>query len=124
MSNLFSVIAALAILAGPLSTVDGRETQVPDRYQRAIGLLESARTIRNVDDRNKQIDRAQKLLEQLVAKNSKYPQFAQANATLAQILLGEARAAIWGLQSATDADRKLQGRQQAREVLGNARRYF
>ena len=124
MSNLFSVVAVLAILSGPLFAVDGREKQTPDRYQQALNLLQSARTIRNADDRNKQIDRAQKVLEQLVTKNGKHPQFAQANAQLAQILLGKARVLLWHSESATDADRKMQDRQQARKLLRNARTYF
>ncbi|MBT6157680.1 MAG: hypothetical protein HOH82_23730 [Planctomycetaceae bacterium] len=129
MSNLYAVVVALvllsgAALSGPVSTVNAQERQTPNQYQQAMTLLQSTRTIRDAGERNKQIDRAQELLEQFVANNSRHLEFAQANAQLAQLLLEKARAAIVNSESATDADRKRKDRQQARELLATGRRYF
>jgi hypothetical protein len=124
MSTLYAVVVALAVLSGPMSPVDAQEKQTRDQYQQAISLLQSSRTIRDAGERNKQIDRAQVLLEQFVANNSRHLEFAQANAQLAQILLDKARTAIVNSESATGADRKMKDRQQARELLGSGRQYF
>ena len=107
-----------------MSPADAQEKQTPNQYQQAMTLLQSTRTIRDEGDRKKQIDRAQELLEQFVANNSKHAEFAQANAQLAQILLDKARAAIVNSESTKDADQKLLDRQQARELLGTGRRHF
>ena len=93
-------------------------------YERAITLLEGARTINNPEVRDEQLDRAVAQLDAFTRANPKHPLAAKANTEQARILIEKARVKIWEANSPANEQNSEKFRLEARALLAKARQTF
>ncbi len=93
-------------------------------YERAITLLEGARTINNPEIRDEQLDRAVAQLDAFTRANPNHPLAAKANTEQARILIEKARVKIWEADSPANEQNSEKFRLEARSLLAKAREIF
>jgi len=93
-------------------------------YERGQTLLQSAKTLQNLDAQRKQLDAAQAAFESFVKANGTHELAARANTARGQILLEKARVDIWDSEKPSNDGNKEKFRQSARDGIIAARKIF
>lgn len=91
-------------------------------YERAMTLLDSARSLRNPDEQNRQLDQARTWLDRFLKESPNHPSAAQANAELAKVYIGKGKVAVQQSQAQQSNERKAEFQKQARAFFGDARK--
>ncbi len=93
-------------------------------YERAITLLDGARTINNPEVRAEQLDRAVAQLDAFTRANPNHPLAAKANTEQARILIEKARVKIWESESPANEQNSEKFRLEARAYWPKPARRF
>lgn len=112
-----------------LEQLEGRAEVPPEvrqviPYEKAITLLQNAKTLRSPQAQNEQLDRAEGYLDEFLRNSPNHPLAAEANTERARILLGKARVNIWQAKSPANTGKEAEYRQTARDYVAQARKLF
>lgn len=98
------------------------KTVIP--LERAMTLLENARSLTSPDAQSKQLDAALANLERFVKDNPNHARAAEANTERGRILIGKAQVFIWKSKSPSNEDTKGTLQTAARKLVSQAKEIF
>ena len=90
-------------------------------FERGLTHLQQSRSDRSPEARSKRLDLAQAQFEQFVKAHPNHAKAGEANSQQANILLGRAQVNVWQARSPSNASRKAELRNEARQLIGKAR---
>ncbi len=93
-------------------------------YERGQTLLQSAKSLLNLDAQRKQLDAAQAAFEVFVKANPNHALAGRANTARGQILLEKARVDIWDADKPSNEGNRQNRLADARKAIGAARKIF
>jgi cellulose synthase operon protein C len=93
-------------------------------YEKAVTLLEGARSVRSPEAQGKQLDQARAALEQFLKASPNHPHAAQANSELAQVFVGKGKVEVLQSRSPGNAGQKAEFQRKARAYFAEARQVF
>ncbi|MFN0196035.1 MAG: hypothetical protein ACKVT0_04775 [Planctomycetaceae bacterium] len=117
----YALIYLDQIAADPNTSAELKEL-VP--YQKAVTLMEGAKTLRTPDAQTQQLDQAMAELEKFAQASPNHPLAGQANSERAHILLNKARAEIWQARSPNNQNKKEEFQARARQFVQQGRTIF
>ncbi|MEZ6060531.1 MAG: hypothetical protein R3C19_09230 [Planctomycetaceae bacterium] len=92
--------------------------------QRGITYREMGTTSRVPEDRDQYLGQAEVFLKKFASEHAGHNQAAFANSELGELLFQRAQTLMWQTEAPSNADRKLELQQQARELIGQAKDIF
>lgn len=104
----------------------GQRLDVPQATQelleleRGITLQQMGSAARVPEDREQLLSRAEEAFRRFAAEHAEHPQAAFANSSLGELLFERARTLIWQTEAASQAERKPELQQQARQLIDDA----
>ncbi len=93
-------------------------------FERGQTLLESAKTLQNLDSQRKQLDAAQAAFEAFVKASPNHEFAGRANTARGQILMEKARVDIWDGDKPSNEGNRAKLRQSARNAIASAQKIF
>lgn len=91
-------------------------------FERALVLLDSARSLRDPEEQMRRFDQARASLEEFLKQSPDSPQAAQANSELAQVYIGKGRVEAQQARAAHDPQKKTAAQKKARDYFNEARK--
>lgn len=118
------VLRSIVVVSVSVLSLAEAAGQQSNSFEKAVRLLERAKTTKNVEDRQKRTDEAQTLLQQFLKQHPKHSQSADAASKLAGILIDKARTDIWKSSTAKMEIDRAALQKRALQQIAEARRHY
>src|SRR5437660_8073091 len=93
-------------------------------YEKALTLLDGARSVRAPELQSRQLDQARTYLEQFLKASPNHPDAAQANTELANVIVGKGKVEVMQAKSPANVAQKGEFQKKARAHFAEARQDF